>query len=308
MVQHSWSLQNIHLDRSWLTIGAFDGVHLGHQVILRSLRAGAHTDKAPAVVLTFNPQPAIYFKKRPASTTLSTPEERVIIMGDLGIDLVITFPFDQQTAETTAEEFLERLKDHLGFTWLSMGVDFALGNNRQGDVNFLSRLADKYDYQLQVFAPVELDGKVISSSRIRSLLSQGDVRTATRMLGRPYKVAGEIVHGDGRGRTIGFPTANLLIDERKLVPDSGVYACRAKVGHDTYAAAVNVGFRPTFGGDTAISWVEAHLIDYSDDLYGQRLELEFIERLRGEQRFSGVQELLRNIHDDINKTRKIVPI
>lgn len=308
MVKHSYSLQNIHLNNSWLTIGTFDGVHLGHQAILSSLRAGAQATNAPAVVLTFHPQPAVFLGKRQNPSSLTTPEERAVLMGDLGIDLMITYPFDQQTATTPAQSFIELLKEHLGFCWLGMGEDFALGQGRQGDVNFLRSISEQYAYQLQVFPPVELDGKVISSSRIRAYLAEGDVQSAASMLGRPYRVSGEVVEGDKRGRTIGIPTANLLLNKEKVAPASGVYACRAKVGDDFFVAAVNIGSRPTFDGEHAKNWVEAHLLDFSGDLYGQHISLDFYERLRGEQRFAGVEELLQQIRRDIQKTREVVSV
>jgi len=246
------------------------------------------------------------FRKRENASSLTTPDERVKLIGDLGIDYVVTHPFNLQTAGTSAQDFISLLKSHLGFTWLGVGEDFALGKGRQGDVHYLRGLSEQYSYQLQVFSPVELEGEVISSSRIRSALADGDVQIASKLLGRPYMVSGEVVQGDGRGRRIGIPTANLQVDMEKLIPASGVYACRAKVGGDLYPAAVNIGVRPTFDGDQATRWVEAHLLDFSSDLYGQRISLEFIERLRGEQRFSGVDELIKQIHRDIQKTRNIV--
>jgi riboflavin kinase/FMN adenylyltransferase len=308
MVEHIWSLQNIQLSNAWLTVGTFDGVHLGHQAILRSLRTGAHAANVQAVVLTFHPHPAVVFGKRPSASSLTTPEERSKLMDELGIDIVITYPFDLQIARTSAQDFISLLKDRLGFSWLGVGEDFALGNGRQGDVTFLSSLSEQYAYQLQVFSPIKLDGQVVSSSRIRLALTDGDVQSAARLLGRPYGLSGEVILGDGRGRTIGIPTANLLVNKGKLIPASGVYACRAKVDNDIYVAAINIGVRPTFDGDKTTSWVEAHLLDFTGDLYGQYISLEFIERLRGEQRFAGVDELLQQIHRDIQITRNIVSI
>lgn len=303
MVKHIWSINNIQLNNSWLTIGTYDGVHLGHQSILRGLSAGAQAANAQSVVLTFHPSPMVVFGKRERASSLTTPDERAILIGELGIDFVITYPFDLQTAGTSAQDFISLLKAHLGFTWLGVGHDFALGKGRQGDVSFLTSLGEQYNYHVEVFLPVESDNRVISSSRIRSALTEGDVQTAKELLGRPYSLSGEVVEGDGRGRLIGIPTANLLVDAEKLIPASGVYACRAQVGDYHYRAAVNIGVRPTFDGDKTIRWVEAHILDFSRDLYGQRVTLDFIERLRGEQRFAGVDELLKQIHYDIQKTR-----
>lgn len=308
MVEHIWSLSNIKLDSAWLTIGTFDGVHLGHQAILRSLRAGAQKLNAPAVVLTFHPQPAVVFKQREIASSLTTPDERAKIMGEMGMDFVITHPFNLQTAGITAEEFITTLKSKLGFTWLGVGEDFALGKGRQGNVEFLRSLGDKYGYHLEVFSPVEMEGERISSSRIRLAVKAGDVQMAAKLLGRSYVLSGEVVRGEGRGRKLGIPTANLKLNPEKLVPASGVYACRVVVGQDVFPAAVNIGVRPTFDGDQTTSWVEAHLLDYSSDLYGQAISVEFIHRLRGEKRFSGVEELLEQIHRDIQTTRDTVPL
>jgi riboflavin kinase/FMN adenylyltransferase len=306
MVEHIWSLDNIQLKNACLTIGTFDGVHLGHQAILYNLRAGAQAVHAPAVVLTFHPHPAVLFGKRPGASSLTTPDERAELIGELGIDYVITHPFNLQTAGTSAQEFISNLKSHLGFTWLGVGEDFALGKGRQGDVNYLRTLSQQYEYQLQVFSPIELDGQIISSSRIRTAVAEGDVQTAAKLLGRSYRLSGEVIQGDGRGRTIGIPTANLLINEEKLIPASGVYACRAYVGDMSYPAAVNIGVRPTFDGDQTTTWVEAHLLDFSSDLYAKMISLDFIDRLRGERRFAGVDELIAQIHRDIQITRDTV--
>jgi riboflavin kinase/FMN adenylyltransferase len=308
VVEHVWSLSNIQLDNAWLTIGTFDGVHLGHQTILHSLHAGAQAAHAPAVVLTFHPHPAVLFGKREAASCLTTPQERARLIGGMGIDYVITHPFNAQTAGTSAQEFIALIKSRIGFTWLGVGNDFALGKGRQGNVQFLSEISHQYDYQLEVFSPLELDGEVVSSSRIRSAIKAGDIQTATKLLGRHYFLSGEVIQGDGRGRTIGIPTANLSIDAEKLIPASGVYACRASVSGFNYPAAVNIGVRPTFDGDQSTTWVEAHLLDFSNDLYGQTISLEFVDRLRGERKFSGVDELIEQIHRDIQTTRDTVPI
>jgi riboflavin kinase/FMN adenylyltransferase len=306
MVEHIWSLSSIQLKNACLTIGTFDGIHLGHQAILNNLRAGAHAVRAPAVVLTFHPHPAVLFGKRSSASSLTTPDERAALIGELGIDYLITHPFNLQTAGTTAQEFISILKSQLGFTWLGVGEDFALGKGRQGDVNYLRTLGQHYEYQLQVFSPIELDGQVISSSRIRTAVAEGDVQTAARLLGREYRLSGKVIKGDGRGRTIGIPTANLLVNNEKLIPASGVYACRAYVGNMFYPAAVNIGVRPTFDGDQTTRWVEAHLLDFSSNLYGKIISLDFIDHLRGERRFAGVDELIEQIHRDIQITRDTV--
>lgn len=308
MVKHIRSLSDIKLNNAWVTIGTFDGVHLGHQTILNSLRAGALEAHTPAVVLTFTPHPAIFFSKRENVTTLTTPVERAQLIGELGIDYIITVPFDTRMAQTPALDFILLLKKRLGLSWLGIGEDFTLGKGRQGDINYLRDLGEQYHYQLQVFPPVKYESQVISSSRIRAALSDGYVRLAMNLLGRPYSLSGEVIRGDGRGRTIGIPTANLLVDAEKLIPASGVYACRAKVGENRYSAAVNIGIRPTFDGAHSARWIEAHLLNFSDDLYGKNISLEFFEFLRGEQRFMGASELIEQIQKDIQRIKNIVSV
>ena len=258
------------------------------------------------MVLTFHPHPSIVVGRRKDVSLLTTPDERAVSLGSLGIDFVITYPFEQQTAATSAMEFILLLKQHLNFSWLGVGQDFALGRSRQGNVNYLNSLSEVHAYDLKVFNPVELDGFVVSSSRIREALTRGDVVAAARMLGRPYFVTGEVVVGDGRGRTLGIPTANLSVDDKKLIPASGVYACQAKLGIGSFAAAVNIGRRPTFHDDQALPWVEAHLLDFTGDLYGQTVQLEFVEYIREEQRFVGVEALIQQIKCDIQQTRDIL--
>jgi riboflavin kinase/FMN adenylyltransferase len=202
---------------------------------------------------------------------------------------------------------MRKLRANLGLRRLFVGPDFALGRNREGDVPTLRRIGVELGFDLEVIQPISLEGEVISSSRIRQSLMEGDVRLAATLLGRPYALDGLVSPGDGRGRTIGIPTANLELPAERIVPKSGVYACQAEVAGERHAAVANIGVRPTFSdGQPVLPRVEAHLLDYGGDLYGQTLRIEFIERLRDEQRFSGVQALVDQIHTDIHKARQIL--
>jgi len=232
-MQHYRSLKDIQIERAWLTIGSFDGIHLGHQEILRQLTRGAHAAGSPAVVLTFYPHPAVVLGKRKRAFYLTTPDEQAELLDALSIDLLITHPFDQVVASLSAHQFLNRLIDHLGLSQLWVGHDFAMGHNREGDVPALRRLGELHDFQVQVISPVMLEGEVVSSSRIRALLAAGDLAQANRLLGRPYQLSGMVVHGQGRGRTLGIPTANLTVSEERALLQTGVYACRARV-HDRW--------------------------------------------------------------------------
>jgi len=306
MVQHYSTLDGVKFQNTWLTIGSFDGVHLGHQQLIRELNLNAHLSEARSIVLTFHPHPAVVLRGRMGAFYLTTLTEKVELLDQLGIDIVVTHPFSYEISQSTAREFVTYLKAHLGFLQLWVGTDFALGKGREGNVAFLKELGIELGYQVHVIEPVLNDGCTISSSQIRNLIKEGEVDKAIRLLGRPYRVEGEVVHGDGRGKSIGIPTANLDTGDEKLIPSAGVYACRAKISGKTWPAAVNIGTRPTFESSDLRSHVEAHILDFSSDLYSQTIALEFITRLRGEQRFQNIADLIQQIHLDINQTREII--
>ncbi len=303
-MQHFTSLEPLHLSGAWVTIGAFDGVHRGHQALLRAFVTEAHAHAAPAVVVTFYPHPAEVLGNRPNPFYLSTPEEKAALIAGLGADVLITHPFNRQVARRRARDFMEDLQAHLGLRRLWVGYDFALGRNREGDIPALRRLGEALGYTLHVVEAYRLDGEVVSSSRIRKALAQGEVALAGRLLGRPYAVPGEVVPGDGRGRLLGFPTANLAVWPRRMMPAAGVYACWAETAAGTHPAVVNLGVRPTFEPHPAAPRLEAHLLDFSGDLYGQTLTLHFIARLRPEQRFPSAEALAAQIARDVAAARE----
>lgn len=267
--------------------------------------AEGHSKKLATVVVTFHPHPAAVLRGRMGDFYLTLPEERVQLLFDQGADGVVVLPFDVGLAATSARDFMAQVKKHLGLKILYAGQDFALGRGREGNIEVLRQLGLEMDYLVQVVEPVSLDGQMVSSSRIRALLEAGDVSRAAAFLGRPYRLSGKVVPGDQRGRLIGIPTANLQIQEGKLKPAGGVYACRAWVGETAWAAAVNIGVRPTFDGEGSPIHVEAHLLDFTGDLYGQSLSIEFLEYLRGERRFASVQALVEQIHIDLESTRRL---
>jgi riboflavin kinase/FMN adenylyltransferase len=304
-MQIHWSLQDLHLQDVWLTIGSFDGVHRGHQAIVQKLTAGAHTAGAPAVVITFHPHPAVVLRGKQGPYYLTSPEERAALLGELGVDIVVIHPFNHEVANLSAREFVSRLHTHLGLKRLCVGHDFALGHNREGNLLTLESLGEEFGYQLEVISPISFSDQEVSSSQIRSSLMQGDVEQAALLLGRPYEVNGPVVHGDGRGKQLGIPTANLDVWPERLLPKAGVYACLAKVGERELHAVANVGVRPTFTAAPA-PVVEAHLLDFKADVYQQEISLSFIARLRDEQRFSGIPALVAQIQQDIQCTREIL--
>jgi len=300
------SLNDLSLQNTWLAIGVFDGVHRGHQHMLNLLTAGAHAESAPAVVLTFDPHPAVILGKQTGFKWLSPSGERSTLLKAQGVDHIILQHFDRDFATISARDFMESLSRQLGIRHLLVGHDFALGRDRQGDVPYLTTLGKELGYTLQMVEAVSDQDGVISSTRIRQNIRTGRVAEASRELGRLYDVFGEVVHGDGRGRTIQIPTANLDLPGDKLIPANGVYACWANVDGVRKASVTNIGTRPTFTIGEQVLHMEAHILDHHEDIYGKVLNLEFVERLRPEQRFPSVEALIGQIHADIARTHKLL--
>lgn len=306
-MQHHLSLADLSLDGAWVTIGSFDGVHRGHQVILNQMVHGAHAAGRPAVVVTFFPHPVVVLKGIQGPIYLTSDEERTRLLADLGVDHVVTLAFDQELASQTAGQFMQNLADHLHLSRLIVGYDFALGHGRQGNIPTLRQLGADLGYEVEVIAPSEINGGAVSSTRIRQLISQGQVVEATQLLGRWYRLSGKVVHGDGRGRSIGIPTANLSVWSERVIPATGVYATLASIHGHSIPSVTNIGLRPTFEANAALPRIEAFLIDYDEDLYGMNLQLDFIKFLRPEQRFSSPNALIEQIHQDILNAREVLP-
>jgi riboflavin kinase/FMN adenylyltransferase len=305
-MQHYRNFEELDLDGTCLSIGVFDGVHCGHRKILKNLTTGAQARSMPAVVLTFWPHPAVVLGKHNDLKCLTTPEERAELLGDLGVDVVITQPFTPELANFTAEEFMRKLSRRLAPRLLWVGYDFALGRGRDGTEERLAEIGKALGYEVQTLGPVKNGGEVLSSSIIRQQVVSGQVTRAAKALGRFYALSGPVVHGDGRGRKINIPTANIAYLQGKVIPANGVYATWAWVGGERYPAATNIGINPTFTPDKQTPNVECHLLDFERELYGEQLKLEFVQRLRDEMKFESVEGLLEQIHVDITQTRDIL--
>ena len=304
-MQHYRSLEEASLPDSWLTVGVFDGVHRGHRQIMDRLVSGAHADGMPAVVLTFDPHPAKIFG-RVDIKLLSLPGERAKLLGDLGVDVVITHPFSRAFADTTASDFMKMVRERLGVRRLVLGYDSTLGRNREGDVARLTAIGSELGYAVETVPALGDESGVISSTEIRKLVTVGNVAEAARLLGHPYSLQGLVAHGDHRGRGIGFPTANLNYAREKAMPAGGIYACRAHVGGERHKAAINIGTNPTFTPDKHSVSVEAYLLDFDRDIYGEAVRLDFVARLRDELKYDSVDALVRQIKTDVEQTRELL--
>ena len=294
------------LDRpTCLTIGNFDGVHRGHQELVGQMAQAAHDCGCLAGLLTFSPHPLSILRPDIPLATLTSTEERAEILAALGLDFVLILPFSRQVAALTAAEFMADVTRHVLLRELWIGPDFALGRGREGTAERLAEIGAGLGYSVHVVTPFDVAGQPARSSRIRTLLAnEGDAAQAAELLGRPYRVWGTVSKGAGRGHTLGFPTANLVLPPSRLVPANGVYACWAWRDSRGYPAVVNVGVRPTF--DNGHRSVEAYLLDFSEDLYGETVSLSFVGRLRGERRFPGVDALVEQINADVAHARTVL--
>jgi riboflavin kinase/FMN adenylyltransferase len=295
--------------RTVITIGAYDGVHLGHRAVISQVRARAQQLGAASVVVTFDRHPASVVRPDSAPKLLTDTEQKLQLLASTKVDGTLVVPFDSKQATEPANEFVQRvLVDALAVQSIIVGEDFHFGYQRSGNVQLLQNLSTRFSYDVLPVRLVERSDGVdepISSTAIRRALAGGDVTRAAAMLGRNHEVRGVVGHGDQRGRTIGFPTANVQIDASICLPADGVYAALVTLDDGVvHPAAVNLGRRPTFHDRADASLLEAHLLDFSGDLYGRRLSVAFHAFLRGERKFSGVDELKAQLAIDIAHARE----
>ena len=282
----------------------FDGVHRGHRSVLEALVDEAERRHLAAAVLTFDPHPLEVVAPERAPRLLSTVGQRIDAFGDLGIEITGVLPFEVVRRLPPDVFAIEVLGRRLSAGLVTIGEGFRFGLDRKGDAETLRAAGERAGYSVEVVPLLDVEDAPISSSRIRRELDRGSVESAAALLGRPFELRGIVVEGDGRGRTIGIPTANLAIDRRMAIPAHGVYAAWAAVGDAIHPAVVNIGVRPTFDGATTT--VEAHLLDGEHELYGRQIGLCFVARLRAEQRFDGIDALVEQIHDDIERAAAVL--
>jgi riboflavin kinase / FMN adenylyltransferase len=286
-----------------VTIGVFDGVHRGHQHLVNVLLERARAEGLASVALTFNPHPRTVIRPGTAVTYLTSLEERIELLQGLGLDAVGVLAFTSELAQLSAEEFLSLLVQELEMRLLVVGPDFALGRNRAGTIGVMRQIGARLGFRLEV-APLlaEADEKV-GSSAIRQALAEGDVARVAALLGRPFSLRGPIVTGDRRGRTLGFPTANIAIGRDRALPAYGIYVTRAYVRENSYESCTSIGIRPTFDVEPR-PIVETFILDFEENIYGQEMRIDLLHRLRGEERFDSAEELIAQMHKDIENTRR----
>ena len=289
---------------SVVTLGNFDGVHLGHRELFRHLLKKSSQLKCRSIVYTFDPHPLKFLAPDQAPLLLNTPEEKQRLIAASHVDLLVEAIFTRELADMSPEQFVDDvLLDRLQVKALVIGYDYAFGRGRRGDAAFLQKYAAGKGFSVDVLQPVGADGEPYSSTRVRRLLAAGDVSEVIELLGRNYNLEGRVVPGEQRGRELGFPTANLATTKEQL-PAAGVYAVKVRYGQQEYSGVVNLGQRPTFGGGE--STIEVHLLDFTGRLYDESLRIYFVERLRGEQKFSSASRLSDAIAADVVQARQIL--
>lgn len=289
-----------------LTIGAFDGLHIGHQHLIRQLVARARETGVLAAALTFAPHPRRVLAPELRVVLLSTPTERNALLAELGLDLLIELPFTRELAATGAQDFVRMLTGCLQMAELWVGDDFALGRDRSGDRRALQELAAELGFGLHVLPPVLAGGQPVSSTRIRLLVEAGQMHEAAALLGRPYSLNSVVVPGAQRGRTLGFRTANLRIAPERAMPPNGVYAVWVQLDGERLPGVANLGIRPSFDAGEVL--LEVHLLDIERDLYGRELSALLVERLRGELAFDDVEALKAQVQRDIARAKEILGV
>jgi riboflavin kinase/FMN adenylyltransferase len=287
-----------------LTIGVFDGVHAGHRYLLEKLQQRAAEKNLLSGVVTFNPHPQSVLHPHNQLLWLSDVEDRIRSLKELGINIVTVLTFTPKVAQLSAKEFMSLVKKQLRMRGIMVGPDFALGRGGEGNINLLHALGREMKFSVEVIPPFTIDGEVVSSTLIRQALVQGDMRKVERLMGRHFYLRGKVITSDKRGRVLGFPTANLDIKPQQALPGNGIYATITQVDGKRFPSATNIGIRPTFGEGEKM--VETHLIQYKGDLYGKEISIEFVQKLRDEQRFPSPEELRIQIKKDIQEVETVL--
>jgi riboflavin kinase / FMN adenylyltransferase len=297
----------VKIENAVVTSGTFDGVHLGHQKILKRLNEVAQQSAGESVVITFYPHPrSVVSTENQSVKLLSTFDEKAELLQQNGVNHLLVIPFTREFSELKTEEFIQKiLVDKIGTKKLVIGYDHRFGKNREGGFDYLQANAQKYGFEVEEILRQDVENIGVSSSKIRKALAEGDVPTANHFLGRNYSLSGIVVKGKQLGRTIGFPTANVLTNESdKLIPHKGVYAVKVKYKDELFGGMLNIGFRPTVEG--TFQTIEVNIFDFDKDIYGENISIEFIQKTRNEQKFNGLEELKAQIRRDKDEVMLIL--
>lgn len=292
---------------SVVTLGNFDGVHIAHRKLLEKLLEQSNFLNLPAILVTYYPNPSLVLGKNKDLKYIYTEEKKKEILKSIGLKNLLVIPFTRELSEISAYTFIKDiLHNKLKAKHIILGFNHFFGKNREGDIDFLANHTEEFSYTVSKIDPVYADGEKISSSYMRSLILEGEVEKLKTLLVEPFSIKGTVMHGDKRGRTIGFPTANLSIDEAQMIPGNGVYAGYVKIENIKYKAMVNIGIRPTFNGTTKT--IEVNILDFTGDLYDKILEFIFFKKIRNEMKFSNIYELKIQLESDRNTTSQYLDL
>lgn len=293
------------LTRPFVTLGNFDGVHLGHQILFSEVVHKAHQNKGTSIAITFDPHPLKIVRPEPGIKLISTFEQKVELIEMHCIDVLVVLPFTREFAATPAESFIDQIRESIGIVELVVGYDYAMGRGRQGDIAFLKEQGRQKGFAVSVVEPFYVEGIIASSTKVRQLVAEGRMDEVRKLLGRHYQMRGEVKMGKQRGGPIvGFPTANLYLSEEDLCPRHGVYVVQVIYNGRCYGGVLNIGFNPTFGGNHLSA--ETHIFDFNEEIYGKPIKINLLQHLREERRFSGPEELSAQILRDVEQAKEVL--
>lgn len=300
-------LSQITKDKNtFVTIGTFDGVHLGHQKIIERIETSANQKNCRSFLITFEPHPRKIVSKDSVIKLLTTTEEKLLILKKLKVQNVFLVNFTVEFSQLSADEFVKKyIIDGMGVKEIIIGYDHHFGKDRSGDLKKLTQLGKEFDFSISMVEEVKINEQVVSSTKIRNALAEGNLLTANSFLGRYYSFSGKVIHGDKRGRTLGYPTANLRIDEDKLLPALGIYLCEVIVNNEKYYGLLSIGRRPTFYSEGEII-PEVFILNFDEDIYDAIITLNLIERIRSEKKFDSVEDLIKQMDEDKKTALKIL--
>jgi len=288
----------MNVENTVVTIGNFDGIHKGHIELIKEAVEEAKLKKYKSVVFTFENHPMRYFRANSIKNVI-TNEEKVKIFKELGVDIVLMIQFDEYMTKVPPTDFVKDiLMEKLNCKMVIVGHDFTFARNKEGNASLLETLGEKYDMNVKIIEPIKIKGRRVSSSYIRELIEEGKVCEIKSFLGRNYSLEGEVIHARKIGRTIGFPTANLKSDDKLIIPKNGIYAVKVYVENKIYYGATNIGYNPTVNGRTLS--IETNIIDFDEDIYGEIIKIEFLDRIRDEKKFNSIDELKSQLRKDVN--------